>query len=186
MNDDYLWDRSGDPNEEVQALEELLGTLRYQPAELPIPDNVRIGRQPIAYRIAAIAAAVALVAVALGLWRIVQNPRQVETAKLQGPVTAPAIPVPAALPATEKTRPEIQPVHKNEPNGSSHIRPRVRVRHIPYTGPRLSAEEIAEAEAAKQQLLLALRVTSAKLNWIQKRTLNTVPANLIRNQHKIG
>jgi len=31
MNDNYLWDRTGEANGEVQRLEELLGTLRYQP-----------------------------------------------------------------------------------------------------------------------------------------------------------
>ena len=34
MNDDYLWDRTGEPDPEIQQLEEVLGTLRYQPRAL--------------------------------------------------------------------------------------------------------------------------------------------------------
>ena len=37
MNDDYLWDKSGQPDPEIQQLEEILGTLRYQPRPLEIP-----------------------------------------------------------------------------------------------------------------------------------------------------
>ena len=28
---DYLWDKTGEPDPEIQQLEEILGTLRYQP-----------------------------------------------------------------------------------------------------------------------------------------------------------
>jgi hypothetical protein len=45
---------------------------------------------------------------------------------------------------------------------------------------------VAEAQAAKQQLLLALRVASAKLTVAQKRMQGANPANQIQNQHKIG
>ena len=34
---DYLWDKTGEPDPEVQELEEILGTLRYQPRPLEIP-----------------------------------------------------------------------------------------------------------------------------------------------------
>ena len=32
MSDDYLWDRSGPPDADVERLERLLGTLRSTPA----------------------------------------------------------------------------------------------------------------------------------------------------------
>lgn len=35
---DYLWDRSGEPDAEVQRLEELLGNLRYEPRRLELPE----------------------------------------------------------------------------------------------------------------------------------------------------
>jgi hypothetical protein len=31
MNEEYLWDKSGEPDPEIQELEETLGSLRYQP-----------------------------------------------------------------------------------------------------------------------------------------------------------
>ncbi|HLL71962.1 MAG TPA: hypothetical protein VK363_11045 [Pyrinomonadaceae bacterium] len=34
---DYLWDKTGEPEEDVEQLENLLGTLRYQPRPLEIP-----------------------------------------------------------------------------------------------------------------------------------------------------
>jgi type III restriction enzyme len=37
MNDDYLWDKSGEPDPQIQQLEEILGTLRYQPRPLNLP-----------------------------------------------------------------------------------------------------------------------------------------------------
>ena len=67
MKDNYLWDRSGEPDPEVQKLEEILGTLRYQPQALEIPRHIQTGRRSFAPALA-IAAALALFAVLLGLW----------------------------------------------------------------------------------------------------------------------
>ena len=39
MNEEYLWDKSGEPDSEIQELEETLGSLRYQPKGLDLPDN---------------------------------------------------------------------------------------------------------------------------------------------------
>ena len=39
MKDDYLWDKSGQPDPEIQKLEEILGTLRYQPKPLELPQD---------------------------------------------------------------------------------------------------------------------------------------------------
>jgi hypothetical protein len=48
--------------------------------------------------------------------------------------------------------------------------------------PQLTPQELAE----KEQLLVALRLVSAKLNVAQRRTQGTPQLNPIRNQHKIG
>ena len=50
----------------------------------------------------------------------------------------------------------------------------------------LTPSEQSEAEIAKQQLFLALRVASSKLAIAQKRAQGTYPTNQIRNQHKVG
>ena len=38
---DYLWDKTGEPEEDVARLEQLLGTLRYEPRPLELPDELR-------------------------------------------------------------------------------------------------------------------------------------------------
>jgi hypothetical protein len=68
MNNNYLWDRSGEIDPDIQELEETLGTLRYQPQPLRIPTSLQVGRRRSFYPLMAIAAAIALLAVALGLW----------------------------------------------------------------------------------------------------------------------
>src|ERR1044072_4231591 len=68
MKEDYLWDRSGEPDAELQKLEEILGTLKYQPRPLRIPDDLQIGGRRRYFQPLAIAAAIALFAVVVGLW----------------------------------------------------------------------------------------------------------------------
>ncbi len=58
MSDDYLWDRSGEPDPEVQRLERILGSLRY---ERPAPLLVERPRRS-RYRFLAAAAAALVVA----------------------------------------------------------------------------------------------------------------------------
>jgi hypothetical protein len=67
MNDDYLWDRSGEPDPQVQQLEEILGTLRYQPKPL------KLKHRPNIFPLLAIAATVVVALIAGGLWLQVQN-----------------------------------------------------------------------------------------------------------------
>jgi hypothetical protein len=50
----------------------------------------------------------------------------------------------------------------------------------------LTPNERKEAEAAKEQLMLALRVASTKLNFAQKKAQEINTENQIRNQHKVG
>jgi hypothetical protein len=63
MNDNYLWDRTGEPDAEVQQLEDLLGSLRYQPRPLAIPPTMNVRRKR-AFIPLAIAAAIALLMIA--------------------------------------------------------------------------------------------------------------------------
>src|SRR5438552_6407695 len=68
MDNNYLWDRSGKIDPDIQQLEETLGTLGYQPQPLRIPTSLQIARRRSFYPLMAIAATIALVAIALGLW----------------------------------------------------------------------------------------------------------------------
>ena len=188
MNDDYLWNKSGEPDKEVQALEELLGTLRYQPRELVVPRDVQMGRSRNVHRALAIAAALAFILAGLGVWRSLQRNQRDE---LKTQTSSPAAGVNDAAPVTGSAPAEVAQTHQHPSMVQQRSRRpmldrRQRVARHSGNEMRLSPAEIAQAESAKQQLMLALRVTSAKLSLVQKRTQSTVPANLIRNQHKIG
>src|SRR5687768_2609305 len=74
MNDDYLWDRSGEPDPEIEQLEQVLGTLRYQPRPLELPVHVRIVQCRAFLPRIAVAAAVALMLAGGAAWLILQNP----------------------------------------------------------------------------------------------------------------
>ena len=68
MNDDYLWDKSGEPDPQIQQLEEILGTLRYQPRPLNLP------RRRNYLALLAIAATVVMALLAGGVWTQLQSP----------------------------------------------------------------------------------------------------------------
>jgi len=85
MKNDYLWDRSGEPEPEIQKLEAKLGKLRHNavPPVFPVmtpqadPDSApfSIFRRP---RFMALAAAAVVMIVALGIlkWRVKPTPRE--------------------------------------------------------------------------------------------------------------
>ena len=85
MKDDYLWDRTGEPDPEIQQLEEILGELRYQPRPLEIPADLKTGSNRSTFY--AIAAAVAMIAVGIGAWLAVQ--RQEMPVDQMGPRSTP-------------------------------------------------------------------------------------------------
>ena len=189
MKDNYLWDRSGEPDPEIQELEETLATLRYQPQPLEIPRHIRISRRRSFFPTMAIAAAIAFLAVLLGVW-FSFNRRQAPTSEASNSHIAE--PNPTATPLkpdnqSEKTagvNPPKQtgiPKHREAPRslmaGNQRRAPRTEIRQ-----PELTAEELAE----KQQVLVALRLVSYKLNLAQRKTQSAPPLNSIRNQHKIG
>lgn len=195
-NDDYLWDRSGQPDPEIQQLEEILGTLRYQPRPLEIPSGVQVERprsffRSLAPRLA-IAATIALLLLGLGVWIGLQHFGRVQPVAIAphntpAPVSSPAENR-AAAPASEpKVVEPPQELPNNQPVLAGYTgRPRSQSRNAALQKQLLAAREEKEAEAAKDQLLLALRLTSAKLSYAQKKAQSPNPRELIHNQHKIG
>ncbi len=185
MNDNYLWDRTGEPDAEVQELEELLGSLRYQPRPLEIPATITIRRKRPFIPLA-IAAAIALLVIGAGLWFKFanSNPGQMEQAKRDSqPAVAPSQ-EPQPPPEYVAIKPESQ---VETPNATKHrkvnqtviaYRPR---RSIQTSAPALTEEELAQ----KEQVLVALRLVSAKLNFAQRKAQGLPQINSIRN-HKIG
>lgn len=70
-DEDYLWDQTGEPDAEIQELERVLGTHRYQPRPMAMPEvpqfetSPRRNFQPLL----AIAASIILAVGAVALWR---------------------------------------------------------------------------------------------------------------------
>jgi hypothetical protein len=159
MNEDYLWDKSGEPDPQIQELEQILAPLRYQPKPLDLP----VAR-PRNYLPMATPATVLIALLAGGVWLRVrtQKPPQQEQAQS----------VPSVF--KEETRTPVVIENTDLPNK------RIRRRK-----PIFTKNEREEALAAKEQLLLALRVASEKIKLAQRRTQAPSP-NQIKNQHRIG
>jgi hypothetical protein len=188
MKEDYLWDRSGEPDPELQKLEEILGTLRYQPRPLQIPADIQVRRSRSLSTALAIAAAIALFAVLLGLWFHFHRPviapplearRNSQTE--QKPIgTAPQV-------ASGKGISQSASLKRTGNNRKPAARNLVATRKTPFirrdtSQPELTPQELAE----KEQVLIALRLVSAKLNLAQRKTQGAPQLNTIRNQRKIG
>ena len=165
MNEDYLWDKSGAPDREIQQLEEILGTLRYQPKPLRLAEHAATTRSLLTPRRRnylaplAIAAAVAVALLAGGLWLLLpKQEASIPSVALVTPATPipigdlPLFPSPRAVP---KRRPSLRAAKHND----------------------------QEALAAKQQLMFALRLASEKLNAAYRRTQTPTQ---IKNHHRAG
>ena len=190
MKDNYLWDRSGEPDAEIQELEEILGTLRYQPRPLEIPSHIQIGQRRHFVPAIAIAAAIALFAILIAAWfSFNHRPAPVLQASRDQQIDQPSnIPQPGAKPDNESSPttavkgPEPKPIQKHREAPRYLLAANRRPTRSQTRQPALTAQELAE----KEQVLLALRLVSFKLNVAQRKTQGPPPLNTIRNQHKIG
>ena len=185
MNDNYLWDRSGEPDPDVQKLEEILGSLRYQPQPLRIPTHVQVRRRNF-FPALAIAAALALCAVLLGLWfqftRREQTPPQAARSGSASEQRAASTPAQPSSNESQTTAVDKHPNRTLKATRNLVASKRTLVIRQEVREPQLTPQELAE----KEQLLVALRLVSAKLSVAQRRTQGTPQLNPIRNQHKIG
>jgi hypothetical protein len=191
MKDNYLWDRSGEPDPEVKELEEILGPLRYQPRPLEIPRDIRVDRRRSFFPAMAIAAALVLFAVVLGLWfsfnrrqaaplNQARDSRTDQNASARPPQVAPDNQASPATVAVSSPKP--MAIQKRESPRNLLARNMGRGTRTQIRQPGLTPEELAE----KEQVLVALRMVSAKLNLAQRKTQGVPQLNPIRNQHKIG
>ncbi|HLM25149.1 MAG TPA: hypothetical protein VK274_08840 [Pyrinomonadaceae bacterium] len=172
MKEDYLWDKTGEPDPKIQQLEEILGTLRYQPKPLELPQDLLAPRQRRNhFPLLAIAATVLLALLAAGIWL------RVRTQSESQPNQASVAPAPPAV--DEKAI----VAKKNDEEVKKQKIEQVRKRGLPPL-PRYTKREREEALAAKQQVMLALRLTTEKLSLVQKKTQS--PSNQIKNQHRVG
>ncbi len=201
INGDYLWDKSGEPDPEVQQLEEILGTLRHQARPLEIPADLQIDRGRSFFRDfgprLAIAATIAMLLLGLGVWLGFRRLQRAEPTLVAESQKAPEVGrSPSAMPSpSENASPKLTA----SPPGSEKLidaprhrvgRPALarnsnRLRSQPANNSQLAASE-QEGRAAKDQLMQALRLASMKLNQAQKKTQNINTGEMIHNQHKIG
>lgn len=210
VDEEYLWDQTGEPDPEIQELERVLGELRYQPRPLVIPASLQMDRRmtpvrSLAPRLA-IAATIILAVGAGALWLILGRPGASEATKANKTVDAnPGSQQASATVPSDVLREVSNGVLANPPNASDGLavrdeRPKMlrrdrfkqtsiasnRKNDIEEQTPQLDANELKEAEAGKAKLMLALRVASAKLNFALRKAQGSNTGNQIHNQHKIG
>lgn len=149
MNDDYLWDKTGPPDPQIQQLEEILGTLRYRPRPLQLPKR----RHYLPWL--AIAASVLLAIVAGSIWLRTRPDGEIPAQQVK--IDTPPAPV----------------------NKSVLDPPPIVVAKNTHRHRSARSAPTEEALVAKEQLMVALRLASEKLNLIHRKTQ-------IRNQHRIG
>jgi len=163
MNDDYLWDKSGEPDPEIQELENILAPLRYQPTPLEMPNESPAMRRRNYFPLLAIAATVLIGLVGAGVWL------QFRAEESIPPIDAKSVlPVPSVK--------EEVVTNTDLPKKPKSVRRHKQV---------FTNYDREEALAAKEQVMLALRLASEKLKSVQRRTQGASP-NQIKNQHKVG
>ena len=168
MNDDYLWDKTGQPDPQIQQLEEILGSLRYQPKPLALPDDLVVPQRRNYIPLLAIAASLLLALLAGGIWLRVRSRNEVppQQARVESPTPTPKPDVTPVLPERKSAaNPPLQATNRIHRRRSAS-----------------SAANLEEALMAKEQLMLALRVTTQKLQLVHTRT----QPNQIKNQHRVG
>jgi hypothetical protein len=203
IHGDYLWDKTGEPDPEVQELEELLGALRYRPKPLDIPAGLQVGRERSFFRDSAprlaIAATIVMLLLGLGVWlglQRLQRNRAPELAKSKDGLLAkpdaidqstlnPDQNAVVASPNKIGLQPTEGPV-RLEVNQSQLAANPNRAGHFRVKNQQLIAARRQEAEAAKDQLMLAFRMVSVKLNFAQKKAQEMNQKEPVHNQHKIG
>jgi len=182
MNEEYLWDKSGEPDPEIQELEQILGALRYQRKPLDLSDEVQPRSRNRYLPLIAIAATLLIALIAGALWLRVRSKTVPELNNAQ-----------TESPKPQQVTPNIENKKTNDilasVPGKPSRAPRPKVKEVKHSqsldASNMTAGERQQALEAKEQLMIALRLTSEKLNLAHRKAQGASP-NQIRNQHKIG
>lgn len=190
MKDDYLWDKSGEPDKDVEQLEQLLGNLRYRRPDKPLPLPQRA---PVVYRrtftpALAAAAAVLFVMVAAGVWFALGAREQRETQGIsainvragsaQEWFNADGLLASTLRETKEQVNPPAQTSLATSGTRSDRtrrspvsIRREMTTERMAKSTPSNRRERISEDEgiAAREQLMKALHLASSKLQQVQKK-----------------
>jgi len=175
MKEDYLWDKTGEVDEEIEQLGNLLGSLRHKhPAEpLPLPAVSRPWFQLNSTLLAA-AAAIVLLLLAGGLW-LGLNRSSSDNLLTSGPPppTGPVNTIGERLSKFEKAQAP-GPVGVQQPPHNSPALNRPQFVAAKFNEAKRERELrqaalMRRGELAKEQLIKALQITSEKLNVVQKK-----------------
>ena len=189
MRDDYLWDKTGEPDAEIEHLERVLGQLRSKRTArelLPAFENLPRTRPRIFSKLLLIAASLAFIALALGLFASIQRQmKKPETSNTSVAMANPVSPEQAIAQgdggANEASKPQQQESDQPPPVEVSISKPK---RSMPESrrrspgrslAPSVYERERAEGLMAKEQLIKALEITSSKLNVVQKKVQGAAP-----------
>jgi len=188
VNEDYLWDKSGDPDPEIEQLEKTLAPLRFERGGEPLPfpsvSRWKLGRafSPSL----AVAASLMFLILAGGLWFGLRSWRHVDDrasvaagAPRQGNASEESLLNPqSAPPAAEQEKPASDTTDPGalvaESNANKLLRPlsgprRTATRHPRRKASSRQAQLASQGENAKAQLILALHIASDKLSAVQKK-----------------
>lgn len=184
MNEDYLWNKIGE-DEEIERLENALKAFRQKEAVAPVlPVKAASAKKhrlfPVFRFAVPIAACLALAAVGLGIWLQVyqhkthnkQTLATVEIAKTDYQADEPTIKEPAELPNRVATASKPS-IHKQKfPKVKNSIsRTDIQSKNASQSSkPASEAVKLTKEEKyAYNQLMLALSITSAKLNIVKNK-----------------
>jgi hypothetical protein len=195
---DYLWDPSAEADPEVEEFEEALSCIRYRANTSKLPERLEsaIGARHTfrSSHLFAVAASVALLMLAFGVWLSWNNyQKQASLVQVAGgnqnyvlrdeaPKTNAGFEQSRDMILTtettselQKPRPKLQrnatprkPLEKpdNGYNNGGSASSRVMVTKMPVRN--LYASNAVNGEAAKEQIMLALQISSAKLSLAQR------------------
>ncbi|HWS98901.1 MAG TPA: hypothetical protein VN256_01420 [Pyrinomonadaceae bacterium] len=197
MNEDYLWDKTGEADPEIERLEQKLSSLRFKrPAEpLPLPAAAPRNLFRLSFPRPALAAAATLLVLLLagGLWLglsrrtastndqdAVATGTAPEEKRIAQPESGPRPPIGPELPPNV-TGPRGGEIAQTAPQQAPVVRPRPQRRPpagarqliVHRRAPRSVSprqEELARrGEEAKEQLIKALHIAGDRLNKVQKK-----------------
>jgi hypothetical protein len=190
MNEDYLWDKTGE-DPEIENLENALAVFRYKetaPPELPakvLPFKQKIApRSFVRYAFAA-AACVAFVAISLAIWLQISNNKAGEAAAEITAVYVPQnnfeSPTETFAPLVEKSRTPKESVKPNVVKIRKFVSPIIRQNRIlARVVHKAQPDELTtEEKYAYNQLMLALSITGSKLRLVTDKIEGTEKQNAV-------
>jgi hypothetical protein len=179
MKDDYLWNRAGEADPEIEHLERVLGQLRHQRtgADILPAVDIKPRAKPARFsKMLLLAASFAFVALALTAYTVYRQTRNRADVNAAVVMVTPVTPVTPIEPGGTATGAADEPEPKTqEPkvNVSETRKPNttaVRPRNLNRSREQFFDErERAEGLMAKEQLIKALEITSSKLNSVQRK-----------------